>query len=94
MRKKANDDGDDGCRLAEIVQYICGELEPGRSGKPRLECTPIPRIFRICRNKPAIEVTRIVNLDPKTGEVEFPPSVDSICGKDWSRIVKYTRPTE
>ncbi|CAE6422794.1 unnamed protein product [Rhizoctonia solani] len=54
------------CRIAELEQFKCTPVvEPGGT---RVYCTPIPRIFRICPNRPAVEITTLVDVDPLTGE--------------------------
>ncbi|KZS97067.1 hypothetical protein SISNIDRAFT_406208 [Sistotremastrum niveocremeum HHB9708] len=63
---------DQGCRFAEILQFSC-EFEKKTLHK-ELRCSPIPRIFRICRDRPAVEITTLVDLNTKTGEVEIPAS--------------------
>ncbi|OBZ78297.1 hypothetical protein A0H81_02441 [Grifola frondosa] len=55
------------CRLAEIVQYSC-DAEVTSEGQPQLRCWPIPRIFRICPGRPAVELTRFVDVDAQTGK--------------------------
>ncbi|GAK64083.1 uncharacterized protein PAN0_004d2292 [Moesziomyces antarcticus] len=45
------------CRLAELTQYHC-DLHP-----TRVVCQPIDRIFRICKGRPAVEVSHIVEFD-------------------------------
>ncbi|KAH6909511.1 hypothetical protein BKA70DRAFT_1102380 [Coprinopsis sp. MPI-PUGE-AT-0042] len=77
------------CRLAEVLQYMC-DLEQSSSGQPRVVCSPIPRIFKLCPNQPAVEVTRVVHVDPKSGEVDFQEPAGSIRGKPWEEIVRYT----
>ncbi|CEL63220.1 hypothetical protein RSOLAG1IB_05262 [Rhizoctonia solani AG-1 IB] len=55
------------CRIAELEQFKCVPVV-GANGYTRVHCTPIPRIFRICPNRPAVEITTLVNVDPHTGE--------------------------
>ncbi|EJD05572.1 uncharacterized protein FOMMEDRAFT_79508 [Fomitiporia mediterranea MF3/22] len=60
------------CQIQEILQYTC-EMEPRNHGHtPQIHCYPIPRIFRVCPNRPAVEITRSVFIDPSTGEVVLP----------------------
>ncbi|EFI26782.1 hypothetical protein CC1G_15705 [Coprinopsis cinerea okayama7 len=67
-------------------------MEETKRGKPRLQCYQIPRIFRICPNKPAVEVTRFTDIHPRTGEVELERPPESIRGKHWNDVVKFTAP--
>ncbi|CAE6338900.1 unnamed protein product [Rhizoctonia solani] len=54
------------CRIAELEQFKCTPvIEPNGT---RVHCTPIPRIFRICPNRPAVEITTLVQTDPLSGE--------------------------
>ncbi|RDB16072.1 hypothetical protein Hypma_003438 [Hypsizygus marmoreus] len=79
------------CRIAEIVQYTCDVETSGT--KPEVQCFPIPRIFRICPGRPTIEITKLVNVDLATGEVEVPPDSRDIPveGKSWKTVVVYNR---
>ncbi|KAF5340352.1 hypothetical protein D9611_007924 [Ephemerocybe angulata] len=81
---------DKDCRLAEILQYMCS-LEQGKlSGKRRLFCTQVPRIFQLCPGRPAVEVTRVANINLVTGEVDVPPQASQIIkAKDWSSVIRY-----
>ncbi|CBQ71042.1 conserved hypothetical protein [Sporisorium reilianum SRZ2] len=45
------------CRLAELTQYHC-DLHTNR-----VVCQPIDRIFRLCKGRPAVEVSHIVEFD-------------------------------
>ncbi|SNX83554.1 uncharacterized protein MEPE_02261 [Melanopsichium pennsylvanicum] len=56
----------DNCRLAELTQYHC-DLH-----KNRVVCQPIDRIFRICKGRPAVEVSHIVEFD-ESGKPHLPP---------------------
>ncbi|KAF9456870.1 hypothetical protein BDZ94DRAFT_1176770 [Collybia nuda] len=74
------------CQIAEIVQYTC-EIESNGG----MNCFPIPRIFRLCSGRPAVEITRLVNIDMETGEVEVPadPSKIIVKGKAWRDVTRY-----
>ncbi|KAI0937526.1 hypothetical protein AcW1_001617 [Taiwanofungus camphoratus] len=78
------------CRLAEIVQYKC-EAEVTSAGEPQFHCWPIPRIFRICPGRPAVEMTRFVDVDMNTGEISVPPESSQTLpkGKPWRDVVRY-----
>ncbi|KAG1839741.1 hypothetical protein DFJ58DRAFT_811595 [Suillus subalutaceus] len=67
------------CRLMEIVQYTC-EPEELPSGEVRPRCFPIPRIFRICPDRPAVELTKLIKIDLKTGEIEMPDESRFVIG--------------
>ncbi|KAH7924704.1 hypothetical protein BV22DRAFT_490915 [Leucogyrophana mollusca] len=83
------------CRLLEIVQHTC-ELEELPTGEVRPRCFPIPRIFRICPGRPAVEVTKLLRIDLKTGEVEIPDESSQVLpkGKPWRDIQRYDLDTE
>ncbi|KAI0674453.1 hypothetical protein C8Q78DRAFT_1067470 [Trametes maxima] len=78
------------CRLAEIVQFKC---EPGQqpNGPPQWHCLPVIRIFRICQNRPAVELTRFVDMNVETGAVQVPPQLSRTLpkGKAWRDVVRY-----
>ncbi|KAI0777282.1 hypothetical protein BD413DRAFT_467936 [Trametes elegans] len=79
----------DKCRLAELVQYKC---EPEQlSGTLRWHCLPIVRIFRICQNRPAVELTRYVDINVETGAVQVPAQSSKVMpkGKPWRDVVRY-----
>ncbi|KAI0732614.1 hypothetical protein C8Q72DRAFT_773958 [Fomitopsis betulina] len=78
------------CRLAEIVQYKC-DCDIGEQGEPQLHCWPIPRIFRICAGRSAVELTRIVQVDMNTGEVSLPREASQQLpkGKPWRDVIRY-----
>ncbi|KAG2034026.1 hypothetical protein BDR03DRAFT_641673 [Suillus americanus] len=72
------------------VQYTCEPEElPGGEVRPR--CFPIPRIFRICPDRPAVEITKLIKIDLKTGEIEMPDESSSLLpkGKHWRDIRRY-----
>ncbi|KAH7910348.1 hypothetical protein BJ138DRAFT_117082 [Hygrophoropsis aurantiaca] len=77
-------------QLLEIVQYTC-ESEELPTGEVRPRCFPIPRIFRIYPGKPAVEVTKLLRIDLKTGEVELPDEFSEVLpkGKCWRDISRY-----
>ncbi|SPO32229.1 related to putative protein [Ustilago trichophora] len=54
------------CRLAELTQYHCDYHAN------RVVCQPIDRIFRICKGRPAVEVSHIVEFD-EDGKPYLPP---------------------
>ncbi|KAJ8590382.1 hypothetical protein M405DRAFT_736951 [Rhizopogon salebrosus TDB-379] len=61
------------------VQYTC-EPEELPSGEVRPRCFPLPRIFRICPDRPAVEITKFLKIDLKTGEIEIPDESRSVIG--------------
>ncbi|KAH0834923.1 hypothetical protein J3R83DRAFT_10607, partial [Lanmaoa asiatica] len=74
-----------------LVQYSC---EPGKvsSGEIRTHCFPFSRIFRICPHRPAVEITRYVIVDAKTGEIEIPSGSSSLIkGKPWRDVDLYSK---
>ncbi|THH29239.1 hypothetical protein EUX98_g4938 [Antrodiella citrinella] len=78
------------CRLAEIIQYSCKE-EYDADGVPTPRCWPVPRIFRLCPGRPAVEVTRYVNVDMKTGEIDIPSTLNHQLpkAKPWRDVKRY-----
>ncbi|KAJ2922146.1 hypothetical protein H1R20_g14952, partial [Candolleomyces eurysporus] len=78
------------CRLAEIVQYTCSLERDKRTGKQQLLCTQLPRIFKLCPGKPAVEVTRVADVNLATGEVDVPEALPSqIKAKEWTSVIRY-----
>ncbi|PCH44964.1 hypothetical protein WOLCODRAFT_77530 [Wolfiporia cocos MD-104 SS10] len=77
------------CRLAEIVQYRC-DAEQTQRGEPQFHCWPIPRIFRICPGRPAVEMTRFIDVDMSTGEISIPPESSQTLpkGKPWRDVMR------
>ncbi|EKM56541.1 uncharacterized protein PHACADRAFT_92606 [Phanerochaete carnosa HHB-10118-sp] len=78
------------CRIAELVQYSC-EREEDASGNSQFHCWPIPRVFRICTGRPAVEITRYVDADVTTGEIKLPPQASQQLpkGKPWRDVQRY-----
>ncbi|CAL1709059.1 unnamed protein product [Somion occarium] len=77
------------CRLAEIIQYSCDE-EIVR-GNYTYHCWPIVRIFRLCPGRPAVELTRFVNVESSTGAIEVPSTSSEMLpkGKPWRDVVHH-----
>ncbi|EMD34799.1 hypothetical protein CERSUDRAFT_54517 [Gelatoporia subvermispora B] len=77
------------CRIAELVQYSCGD-EANSKGERQFHCWPIPRIFRICPGRPAVELTRYAEVDVNTGEVTIPPESRRVLpkGKQWRDVTR------
>ncbi|KAF9812425.1 hypothetical protein IEO21_06228 [Rhodonia placenta] len=82
------------CRLAEIVQYKC-DVEQNNQGQPQLHCWPVPRIFRICPGRPAVEMTRYVDVDTQSGEISIPAEASQTLpkGKPWRDVRCYEEKT-
>ncbi|KAJ7236244.1 hypothetical protein C8J57DRAFT_138597 [Mycena rebaudengoi] len=85
-----SNESDEKCRIAEITQYSC-VLKRNRLGRPVTHCVPIPRLFWICANQPAVEVTRVVNIDLNTGFINMPNTMASKLpsGKEWRDVATY-----
>lgn len=81
------------CRLFEIEQYIC-EIEDKENARvrcyplPRIfrlyvnsQMTPcsILKITLRCQGRPAVEVTALVDVNPKTGEITIPENMRLAC---------------
>ncbi|KAF8526548.1 hypothetical protein BU17DRAFT_40413 [Hysterangium stoloniferum] len=78
------------CRLYELEQFICDYDETLNEG--RVKCYPIPRIFRLCPGRPAVEITALVEIDAKTGELTVPERLSEKLprGKPWREIIPET----
>ncbi|KAJ7138511.1 hypothetical protein C8R43DRAFT_893374 [Mycena crocata] len=78
------------CRIAEITQYSCVPKK-NRLGRSFVHCVPIPRLFRICPDRPMVEVTRVLNIDLTTGYVQMPKSLEEKLptGKAWRDVVRH-----
>ncbi|KAJ7076120.1 hypothetical protein B0H15DRAFT_865007 [Mycena belliarum] len=88
-RESVADNVDSKCRIAEITQHSCVPKK-NRFGHPVVHCIPIPRLFRMCPDQPAVEVTRVVEIDLATGSVEMPKALGQMIpqGKAWRDVVK------
>ncbi|KAI9511669.1 hypothetical protein F5148DRAFT_974863 [Russula earlei] len=62
------------CQIAEILQFSC-EVQPKGRGFQQIHCFPVPRLLMLCQGHPAVEITRVVKMDPATGEVNVPPDI-------------------
>ncbi|KAI0635313.1 hypothetical protein C8Q77DRAFT_696980 [Trametes polyzona] len=60
------------CRLAEIVQYKCDPEQRTSAAPPQWHCLPVIRIFRICQGRPAVEITKFIDMNVETGAVQVP----------------------
>lgn len=81
------------CRILEIVQYSCG-TETNQRGEIVPHCFPIPRLFKLCPGRPAVEVTTISNIS-EAGEVEVPDdNAELPRGKLWQEVRVYDRDPE
>ncbi|KAJ6571859.1 hypothetical protein B0H19DRAFT_1131601 [Mycena capillaripes] len=88
--KAAFEDLENKCRIAEIMQYSCNPKK-NRLGRYEVHCVPIPRLFRICPDRPAVEVTRVLNVDLTTGHVKLPQTLGEKLpkGKLWHDVDKH-----
>ncbi|KAI8986751.1 hypothetical protein BD414DRAFT_440212 [Trametes punicea] len=77
------------CRLAEIVQYHCDP--PHDPADPQWHCLPVIRIFRICKDRPAVELTRFVQVNVETGAVHIPSQSSQVLpkGKPWRDVTRH-----
>ncbi|KAJ8073734.1 hypothetical protein PM082_012012 [Marasmius tenuissimus] len=80
---------DSKCHIEEIMQYSC-DASISQGGKPLIRCFPISRLFRICQGKPAVEITRVVDVDAD-GAVSLPKDISSILpsGKPWREVHRF-----
>ncbi|KAH9990981.1 hypothetical protein BJV74DRAFT_772436 [Russula compacta] len=78
-----------GCRIAEILQFLC-EIQPRGYGFQQFHCFPVPRLFMLCQGEPAVEITRVVKMDPSTGEVNVSEDVVQQLPKAklWKDIIR------
>jgi len=78
------------CRIAEIMQYDC-DVEQDVAGRAQVHCWPVPRIFRICPGRPAVEITRYVNTNALTGLVKPSPELSQFLpkGKPWRDVKRF-----
>ncbi|KAJ7749312.1 hypothetical protein DFH07DRAFT_557515 [Mycena maculata] len=83
------------CRIAEIMQYSCVPKKNAR-GVHVVHCVPVPRLFRICPDRPAVEVTRVLNIDIDTGYVEMPKALGQKLpnGKAWRDVIRHDTSSE
>ena len=60
FQKASND-----CHLALITQYDCAlkQRGPALSTTDRIICRPVDRVFRLCKDRAAVEITEMVDLD-------------------------------
>jgi len=86
-RPQGEQDSTRECPLVEILQHTCPSEEV--DGVRRYVCYPIPRIFRVCEGKPAVEMTKFVHIDVNTGQVELPKCHPVPQGKLWSQVKRY-----
>ncbi|EGO03535.1 hypothetical protein SERLA73DRAFT_119233 [Serpula lacrymans var. lacrymans S7.3] len=82
------------CRIAEMIQYTC-ELEETDGGM-RPHCYPLLRIFRMCPDRPACEITKFTNINTNTGEVEIPGETSELLpkAKPWRDVYRYQDPLD
>ncbi|KAF9256596.1 hypothetical protein L218DRAFT_881399 [Marasmius fiardii PR-910] len=80
---------DSQCFISEIIQYSCDSVV-SPEGQPLIHCFPISRLFRICQGAPAVEITRVVDIDDQ-GVVSIPKDVSSALptGKPWREVTTY-----
>ncbi|KAN0111694.1 hypothetical protein V8E52_008255 [Russula decolorans] len=85
----ASAESSQGCQIAEILQFSC-EMQATKHERQQFHCFPTPRLFMLCRGQPAVEITRIVKLDPSTGEVNVPRDVRERLpkAKQWKDILR------
>ncbi|KDR68454.1 hypothetical protein GALMADRAFT_257187 [Galerina marginata CBS 339.88] len=78
------------CIIAEILQHTC-QLKTARNGSQSIHCFPIPRILKICPGRPAVEITKFVNINHKNGEIELPSNLnlDTIKARPWKEVTRY-----
>ncbi|KAJ7599332.1 hypothetical protein C8J56DRAFT_916453 [Mycena floridula] len=80
------------CRIGEIVQYEC-QYKQGEN-TTLLHCVPISRLFRMCSGKPAVEITKVIDINSE-GEIEIPRNFSEILpeGKSWRDIIRKSEET-
>ncbi|CAG7847161.1 SubName: Full=Uncharacterized protein {ECO:0000313/EMBL:CCA66734.1} [Serendipita indica DSM 11827] len=60
-----------GCVLEQLTMFDCDRDILARTGI--VKCYPIPRVFRVCPNRPAVEVTALLEYKDASGEPTLPP---------------------
>ncbi|KAL4071265.1 hypothetical protein V8B97DRAFT_1962188 [Scleroderma yunnanense] len=76
------------CHILEIVQYSC-ETEENQRGQVVPHCFPIPRLFKLCPGRPAVEITTMSKIS-ETGEIEIPSDNTELPrGKPWHEVHVY-----
>ncbi|KAI5986904.1 hypothetical protein EDD15DRAFT_2146841, partial [Pisolithus albus] len=53
------------------VQFCC-EMQENQHGGVTPHCYPTPRLFKKCPDHPAVEITKITQINMQTGEVVVP----------------------
>ncbi|KII91134.1 hypothetical protein PLICRDRAFT_37830 [Plicaturopsis crispa FD-325 SS-3] len=88
--KQSNSNARTKCLLTEIVQFTC-EAPALVNGQPKVHCFPVPRIFKTCPGRPAVEITTLVDIDLKTGEIDVTPEASETHPKArlWRDVTRY-----
>ncbi|KAI6148340.1 hypothetical protein BKA82DRAFT_4135673 [Pisolithus tinctorius] len=82
---KTHQDKPDKCYFFEIEQYFC-EMEQNQHGVTP-HCFPTPRLFKMCPDRPAVEITNIAKINMQTGEIGMPEGRDDLPeGKLWREV--------
>jgi len=79
-----------GCVLQELTMFECDRELAEKAGI--IKCYPIPRVFRVCPERPAIEVTSLAKFDEDTGKASLPEDhLDNLPqGRSWKEIQQDT----
>ncbi|KAG8839289.1 hypothetical protein FRC18_011996 [Serendipita sp. 400] len=75
-----------GCSLEQLTQYDCDKESFEKNGI--VKCYPIPRVFRVCKDRPAVEVTALLRYKDPSGEPYLPENcLEQLpIGKQWKQI--------
>ncbi|PPQ92128.1 hypothetical protein CVT25_007959 [Psilocybe cyanescens] len=77
------------CVIAEILQHTC-LVKTAYDGTISYHCFPIPRILKLCPGQPAVELTKFINIEMQSGEIDIPPnlSASSIKARSWKEVIR------
>ncbi|KIK22311.1 hypothetical protein PISMIDRAFT_504017 [Pisolithus microcarpus 441] len=73
------------CYFFEIVQFCC-EMQENQQGGVTPHCFPTPRLFKKCPEHPAVEITKITQINMQTGEIVVPDGNILPRGKPWHGV--------
>ncbi|KAH9968212.1 hypothetical protein BC827DRAFT_483610 [Russula dissimulans] len=77
------------CQIAEILQFSC-KIQPRGHGIQQFHCFPVPRLLILCQGQPAVEITRVVDIEPSTGEINVPQDIPQRLpkAKEWKDVIR------
>ncbi|KIM34262.1 hypothetical protein M408DRAFT_19193 [Serendipita vermifera MAFF 305830] len=69
-QQKSVNTKDEGCKLEQLTMFDCDKETLEKKGI--IKCYPIPRVFRVCKNRPAVEVTSLLQYKDSSGDPVLP----------------------